>query len=332
MKIQILEIEKHRNETTFRPYLSALKTFNEYGIEFVKENPDIYWVGQASVVDKKVSLNESIDKGSKFLEQLDAPYVLFDGQDSSSLMGVWDVFRNVPGYKLAKNVVLKDYKQYTKKYPNGRWFWGESNDGYSVNINDLSLMNERLVHSGTNWLNTFGNKLPFPTPNKNKQYDVAVMVGLCGENYEHGIRVDEHYNGPRKKLFEEVNKLKINVITTEKTGKLDKEKYMQVLYNSKLCISPFGYGEVNIREVECLITGTPIIKPNIDCVKSTPFIYGNGSSMNCEPNYSDIKDVVDFSLSNYDYMLELLNNQREVFATKSSDHYIVNHVIKNILE
>jgi len=332
MKIQILELDKHRNETTFRPYLGALKTFNDYGIEFVNTNPDIYWVGQASVVDKKVSLNESIDKGIKFLENLDAPYVLFDGQDSSSLMGVWDVFRNVPGYRLAKNVVLKDYSLYTKRYPNGRWFWGESTEGYNIDIFDVSLLNEKLVHSGTNWLNTFGNKLPFTKPNSNKQYDVAVMVGLCGENYEHDIRVDEHYNGPRRKLFEEVNKLKINLITTEKTGKIDKEKYMQVLYNSKLCISPFGYGEVNIREVECLVTGTPIIKPNINCVKSTPFVYGEGFNVDCDSNYSNIKEVVDFALSNYSYMLELLNHQREVFVHKSSDYYIVNHVIKNILE
>jgi len=332
MKIQILELDKHRNETTFRPYLGVLKTFNEYGIEFVNTNPDIYWVGHASVVDKKVSLNESIDKGTKFLENLDAPYVLFDGQDSSSLIGVWDVFRNIPGYRLAKNVVLKDYSLYTKRYPNGRWFWGESVDGYNIDISDVSLLNEKLVHSGTNWLNTFGNKLPFTKPNNNKQYDVAVMVGLCGDNYEHGIRVDEHYNGPRRKLFEEVNKLKVNLITTEKTGKIDKEKYMQVLYNSKLCISPFGYGEVNIREVECLITGTPIIKPNIDCVKSTPFVYGGDMSVDCKSDYSNIKEVVDFALSNYNYILNLLNHQREVFMYKSSDHYIVNHVIKNILE
>ena len=96
MKIKILELEKHRNETTFRPYINAINTFKEYGIEFVNDNPDIYWVGQASVVDKKVSLQESVDNGCRFVEKLDAPYILFDGQDSSSLMGVWDVFRSIP--------------------------------------------------------------------------------------------------------------------------------------------------------------------------------------------------------------------------------------------
>ena len=331
MKIQILELEKHRNETTFRPYLSAIQTFNEYGIEFVNENPDMYWVGQASVVNKKVSLQESVDRGCKFLENLDAPYVLFDGQDSSSLMGVWDVFSKVPGFKLAKNVVLKDYSAYTKKFPNGRWFWGENDNGYSVSSTDLELLNERLVHSGTNWLNTFGNKMEFAKINKNKKHDVAVLIGLCPENYEHGNRVDEYYNGPRRKLFEEVKKLDCNVITTEVTGKLDKQKYMQTLYDSKLCISPFGYGEVNIREVECIVAGTPTIKPNIECVKSTPFIYGDGFTLDCKSDFSDLKDIVGFALSNYEYSIDLLNHQRDVFYHKSADNYIVNHVIKNIL-
>lgn len=331
MKIQILELEKHRNETTFRPYLSAIQTFNEYGIEFVNENPDMYWVGQASVVNKKVSLQESIYNGCKFLENLDAPYVLFDGQDSSSLMGVWDVFSKIPGFKLAKNVVLKNYSSYTKKFPNGRWFWGESETGYSVSSADLELLNKRLVHSGTNWLNTFGNKMEFAKINKNKKHDVAVLIGLCPENYEYGNRVDEYYNGPRRKLFEEVKKLDCNVITTEVTGKLDKQKYMQTLYDSKLCISPFGYGEVNIREVECIVAGTPTIKPNIECVKSTPFIYGNGFTLDCKSDFSDLKDVVEFALSNYDDSINLLNQQREVFYHKSTDNYIVKHVIKNIL-
>jgi len=331
MKIQILELDKHRNETTFRPYVSATETFKEYGIEFVNENPDIYWVGQASVVDKKVSLQESVDKGCAFLEKLDAPYILFDGQDSSSLMGVWDVFVKNPGFKLAKNVVLKDYSTYTKKFPNGRWFWGEDDNGYSIPTNDLGLLNEKLVHSGTNWLNTFGNKLEFAKINKNKKHDVAVLIGLCKENYEHGNRVDEYYNGPRKKLFEEVKKLKCNVITTEATGKLDKQQYMQALYDSKLCISPFGYGEVNIREVECIVAGTPVIKSNIECVKSTPFIYGDGFTLDCKNDFSDLKDVVDFALSNYNHVIDKLNHQREVFYNKSSDNYIVNHVIKNIL-
>jgi hypothetical protein len=331
MKIKILELDKHRNETTFRPYINAINSFKEYGIEFVDKNPDIYWVGHASIVNKKVSLQESIDIGCNFIKKLDAPYILFDGQDSSSLMGTWDVFRSLPGLKIAKNVVLKDYSVYTKKFPNGRWFWGEDSNGYSVSLEDIKLMQDKLVHSGTNWLNTFGNKLSFLKQNSNKQYDVAVMVGLCGDNYEHTIKVDEYYNNPRKKLFEEVNKLNVKVITTEKTGKIDKQKYMQTLYDSKICISPFGYGEVNIREIECLVTGTAVIKPNIDIVKSTPYIYGDGFTYNCNSDYSNIKDVVENILSDYNHALKNVDKQRFIFNKASSDTNIVSHVIKTLL-
>ena len=331
MRIQILELEKHRNETTFRPYLRAIPQFREHGIEFVDNNPDIYWVGQASVIDKKVSLQESINKGCEYLSKLDAPYVLFDGQDSSSLMGVWDVFREVPGYRLAKNVVLKNLNDYVNKYAGGRWFWGESDTGYGVNTSDLDLLSSKLVHSGTNWLNTYGNEMSFGDFNGNKQYDVAVLIGIGPENYEFQQRVDQHYNDPRRHLFDVVGKLKLNVITTQTTGKLDKNAYMTALWNSKVCVSPFGYGEINIREFECMIAGTPIVKPNIDRVKSTPFIYGEECSVDCLPDYSDLEQSIDVLLSDYSSALGRVVNQREIFAHKASNKYIVNHVINNIL-
>ena len=58
MKIKILELDKHRNETTFRPYIYSSNAFREYGVEFVDDarEADIYFVGQASIIDKKLAL------------------------------------------------------------------------------------------------------------------------------------------------------------------------------------------------------------------------------------------------------------------------------------
>ena len=38
IKIKILELEKHRNETTFRPFIHAQNYLNEIGIEFFKDH------------------------------------------------------------------------------------------------------------------------------------------------------------------------------------------------------------------------------------------------------------------------------------------------------
>jgi hypothetical protein len=334
MKIKILELEKHRNETTFRPYIIAASTFLEYGIEFVNKNEDadLYFVGQASIIDKKLPFYKSIENGVNFLNQLDKPYVLFDGQDSSTLIGIWEVFKQHPGLKLAKNVIHKNLENYLKPYPNGRWFWGNDENGYKIDKNDISLLKDKLVNSGTNWLNTYGLGFNWQPIKKNKKYDVCVLIGLSKENLEHGVKTDGYYNQSRLKLFEEVNKLKCNVITTEKTGKLNKEEYFNVLSDSKFCISPFGYGEVNIREIECLLAGTPIIKPNIDNIKTNPFIYEEDMCLSCKSDFSDIHEILESNLVDYENKAEeLISNQRNTFNQQSSPHHIVNHVIKNII-
>jgi hypothetical protein len=335
MKIKILELDKHRNETTFRPYIYSSNAFREYGVEFVEDNSkaDIYFVGQASIIDKKLPLNQSVENGVKFLSELDKPYILFDGQDSSTLMGVWDVFKQLPGIKLAKNVIHKNKESYLNPHPNGRWFWGEDVNGYKLDKSDLSLLNDKLVSSGTNWLNTYGFGFKWNQIKPNKKYDVAVLIGLSKENYEHGIRTDGYYNQSRLKLFEEVNKLKCKVVTTEKTGKLNKEEYFKVLEDSKFCISPFGYGEVNIREIECLLTGTVIIKPSIPNVKTGPYIYNKDSScFNCNSDFSDINQIIEGALDDYNSISELMiSNQRKTFDEMGSPEYIVQHVVKNII-
>ena len=335
MKIKIAELEKHRNETTFRPYLAARQELRSHGVEFVEKesDADIVFVGQASIIDKKKSLSDSSFLGLEFLKNIDRPFVVFDGQDSSSLIGTWDVCKNYSGLKLVKNVMLDSLNDYKNHYENGRWFWGKSecgNGGYG--INDIGSLGDSLLLSGVNWLNTYGNDFQFNKINRGKKYDVAIMVGLSPENYEHGHRVDDLYNESRKNLFEASKKLKCKVITTEKTGKLNRNEYLDVLHNSKFCVSPFGYGEVNIREVEALMTGTIIIKPDISNVMTKPWIYGDGMSFTCKPDYSDLVEIVETNLPNYYNFSEgMLYEQYTRFKLDASNESIAEHLIVNVL-
>ena len=81
IKIKLLEPEIHRNETTFRPFIFAQNYLREIGIEFTNSDDyDYAWVGQASIIDKKKSLKESIDKGLVFISEITGNYMIIDGQ------------------------------------------------------------------------------------------------------------------------------------------------------------------------------------------------------------------------------------------------------------
>lgn len=301
IKVKIYELEKHRNETTFRPLLFENKLFNQIGIEFVVNgNADFAFVAQASIIDKKVSLEESVTKGLNFLKTVNEPYFLFDGQDSTSLIGVFDILKQSNPILLLKNNLLKDRSLYKNKYVNGRYFWGIGD--YACE--DIDKYNSKIKLSGFNWLNTFGNK-PTINYNSNRSIDVCCLIGLSKENYEHNLRTDVYYNEPRLKLFNEIKKLKCNVVSTENTGKLDKESYYNTLINSKICISPYGYGEIGIRDIEAISAGCIIIKPDMSFVDTLPNIYENGKTfISCNSDFSNLSEKIDFILNDYDNLYE----------------------------
>ena len=64
IKIKLYELEKHRNECTFRPYLWAQDTLREVGIEFTQgDSYDFAWIAQASFQNKRVELEKSVNTG-----------------------------------------------------------------------------------------------------------------------------------------------------------------------------------------------------------------------------------------------------------------------------
>ena len=139
IKIKLLEYNLHRNETTFRYYLENQDLFREVGIDFTTSNDyDIAFVGQASIIDKKLSIDESIDKGLDFVSKIKGDYIIVDGQDSTTLMGTIDVFRESSAKLFLKTVYLNDFSLYKKGWVNGRIYWGEGD--YSVkDIDDLKF-------------------------------------------------------------------------------------------------------------------------------------------------------------------------------------------------
>jgi hypothetical protein len=319
IKVKLYELDKHRNETTFRPLLFQHELFSEMGIKFVTDgSADFAFVGQASFLNKKLPLSESVEQGINFLKTVKEPYFLFDGQDSTSLIGSYDVMEKSNAIYLIKNNLLKDRSLYKNKYINGRYFWGEGN--YSCNNFDSN--SSKIILSGFNWLNTYGNNINIVSYNKNRKYDVCCLIGLSKENYEHNVRTDSYYNSPRQKLFDEIKKLKCTTITTEKNGKLDRESYFKSLMDSKICISPYGYGEIAIRDIEAISAGCIIIKPDMSFVDTIPNVYESDKTyISCKPDYSDLYEKVNYVLDNYEILSEKMYKCVQEKSKKEFDIY-----------
>ena len=335
IKIKLYELEKHRNECTFRPYLWAQDTLREVGIEFTQgDSYDFAWIAQASFQNKRVELEESVDTGLEFLSKITGDYMLFDGQDSTSLIGAYEVFKESNALLLLKSSLLKDKSLYNQGFVLGRNYWGPGD----YKLKNFNKYSDRIMLSGTNWLSTHwaGINVKWSELNPNKSYDLSAMFGFpSDESIEHGIKQNIYYDNHRKPSMDVINNLKCKVAKLEKGKRVSTEEYHQKMFNSKIIFAPFGYGEMAPRDLEAAMYGSILLKPNMDHLQTSPNVYLDGETyISCKHDYSDLEEKIDYILSNYKELYpRIINNARKKFIESINPNNIALHlydIFKNL--
>ena len=307
IKVKLLDYHIHRNETTFRYYWVNKEIFKQVGIEFTLDSPDYDYafVGQASIIDKKLSLEKSNSKGLEFLSKITGDYFIIDGQDSTSLMGTIDVFRESNALLFLKTVYLNDFDLYKKGWINGRMYWGEG----EYKVPDINKLKPKMKLSGTNWGNTFfpDGKFKFFNYNSNKKYDLCGMFQypLMKNVYEHKLCQTPYYG-----------------------KRIPEQEYIQNMYDSKITFSPYGFGAYGApRDVQAHQFGSVLIKPNIDWVNTTPNMYIKDKTyIACKDDFSDLEEKVDYVLSNFKELQPYLTeNARNLLLEQYNPENLVLH-------
>ena len=303
--IKINEIEKHRNETTFRPYLEnrTRNLFYDIGIKFVFDGNryDLLWVGHDSYMKKTLPYSSSVEYGVNANKSLPGDIIFFDGQDSPSLIGSWDVFKqNKKNKLLLKNSLYQNREWYKSPSVHGRYYWGsDGQNDYSI-TDDIDWSKIKL--SGTNWLSTIGRNFNmYDYRNIKKDYDVCALFSYPSkENKEFAVTINQYYDSFRKKCIDNLPK-NLKVITLDNTGqKLPIEQYYDYMRRSKIIIAPFGYGEIAPRDLEAAMFGSVLIKPDMSHVDTIPNIYiPFHTFVPCDWDFSNLQDRIDFILSDW---------------------------------
>jgi hypothetical protein len=316
IKVKILNPTKDRNEPTFRPFFFIKDMLRDCSIDITdSDDYDFLFVGMSDFYDKDKPLSESTDWGLSNLDKVTdgGEYFLFDGQDSTSMMGSYDVFKQSDAIYMFKNQKLSKREYYKNPYILNRWFFGEKSDcniSYDIPENDW----DRIKLSGWN----LGYLLPhyhnFVNINKEKNIDVcAIYNAKHGYSEEHKVRNDLFYTKHRESAWDVLNNTKNDYDI--RTSKLPFNEYIEVLYQSKLSLSPFGMGEICFRDFECMQYGTMIVKPNMSIIDTKPNIYIEDETyISVNHDWSDLGEKIKHIIGNFDEYSNLLNNFREKFS------------------
>ena len=328
IKIKLYELDKHRNECTFRPFLWAQNILREVGIELTRgDSYDYAWVAQASIIDKKVPLEESVEKGLEFISSISGDYMIIDGQDSTSLIGTYEVFKESNALLLLKNSLLKDRSLYKQGWKLGRYYWGPG----EYKLEDFDEYSDRIKLTGTNWLGTHwaGINVQWHDYSRPKQYDISAMFQYPSlkPSYEHGLVQSDYYDEYRKPGIEAINKLHYNVAKLTNGQRVSQEEYYNRLFNSKIIFAPFGYGEMAPRDLEAAMFGSVLIKPDMSYIDTKPNVFIDGETyMSCKNDFSDLQEKVEMilgNMKNYHYIIE---NARKKFVEEYQPENLALHL------
>lgn len=96
-------------------------------------------------------------------------------------------------------------------------------------------------------------------------------------------------------------------------GKVPREQYIKELFQSRICFSPFGYGEVCWRDFEAIFSGSLLLKPDMSHLKCYPEIFiPNETYVALEWDLSNFQSIVKYYLSNEKERLRITRNAFEL--------------------
>ena len=324
IKIKLIEPETHRNECTFWPYVSIKDTLEEIGLKFtVGDSYDYAWIAQASIIDQTLSYADAVNKGIEFLSKFTGDYMIIDGQDSTSLMYTYDIFKHTNARRLLKTSLLKNRALYKQGYAFGRSYWGEGN----FVIEDIDKYTDKIKLSGTNWLSThwFGiNNHHMHAINRPRKYDVFAMFQYPS------LKVNDisyHYDLHRKPVIDVLDKMPITVAKLNNGIRVTAEEYYQKQYESKIVIAPFGYGEMAPRDIEAIMNGSILIKPDMSHIETAPNIFEDMQTyVACKHDFSDLEEKINMILGNYENYSYIIENARKRLINLMHPNHLALHM------
>ena len=148
-------------------------------------------------------------------------------------------------------------------------------------------------------------------------------------NYDNQFPEQNAVSLQRNKVFELLKSLNLKATY----GKVvSRKQYLKELSQSKICISPFGYGEICYRDFESFIAGSMLIKPSVEHLQTFPnFFIPNETYIPVAWDLHDLKDKAEDAVANYNLTKEIARNGQDLYKKVINDPQIFINSLKNLI-
>jgi hypothetical protein len=226
--------------------------------------------------------------------QTGSKLVYFDGDDDVCVQ--WpEVLRNVDLY--VKKGIFADQNNYLRSYV------GKSNlTEYTAREYGIAPRSVDIPSSGVLEPDDLAKlHLGWSTALDDKHIDLTEVMNRCTKPSTKDIDVLCRASLPQDWSFplRNVVNLRVKPLTASRrtvisvpTSRVPDKQYYDELLRTRICISPFGYGEVCGRDIEAAICGCLLVKPDMSHIRSYPDIYMPGVTyVPVRWDYTDLVEV-----------------------------------------
>ena len=251
--------------------------------------------------------------------------VWFDTSDSTGTLQS-RVFPAVDRY--LKSQILADKTEYTREIYGGRIYSEYYHEKADITDDapaaiDSPISSEDISKLGVSWnsglsdYSTYGpwkialyNRFPF---NRLLQHPRVIEEAGSQRSNDLSARFGTTYR--RASVRYQREKIREILSSRLDTQKLNRRGYMKELRNSNVVLSPFGWGEITLKDFEVFLTGGMLLKPSLDHMATWPDFYEK--DVTYLAHYWDLVDLeqqIDWAIEN--------NSEREAIAHEGQRRYV----------
>lgn len=322
MKMINVQLKLNRSVDQTSPMMRIRNAIQDYGIKFVEKNGDILLVHQIELKKLRPELSKR-----------NQPTILLEWVDSTIIDRRKEIsFPHVIG--ILKNITFRDQSLTNEVHCDGRY-------------------HGRLIKETANrkFSNVICRKHPVIVPSKDfKKVEVGYSFGSYGQMKLYVERVVTDFDAPRisdlhfagctsykretitfHRRLAVIKAKQLKCVKVDVSGgrKYRKGEYMKMLKNTKIVLSPWGFGEACYRDYEAMYMGCILLKPDSSYVKCWPEIYLNNKTyVPCKPDFSDLQEKTNYIIQNWNE----LKDMRQRNANMLIEHYNTNVIAKHIAE
>ncbi|NBC65101.1 MAG: hypothetical protein GVY07_05475 [Bacteroidetes bacterium] len=248
----------------------------------------------------------------KHVDLLVKKQVLKNREDYTLNDGVFSYMPFTRAYKLSANKIESNLKHRSSYSPCPPDQLHKIKLGWNIGMKDYRYFPfSKYYPIGTSRLiNKLYQNPAFEDPENERKFD-SVFRGKI--NYG-----KDNYAYQRNKVVElfELDQ-NPNLITG---GTITKNKYLKELRQSKICVSPFGWGEVCYRDFEAILAGCLLIKPDMEHLETYPNVYKkNETYIPIKWDMSNLEEKLNDAIFNYDLLLDKVIKAQKIYKNAILD-------------